>query len=187
MQEFAAIDSDFLSHLVDINDTGDAYDLIVRFFGELDFTVVMHPLVRKYEINPNKSTLEDKLFSEGVITVPELADIWSNKPGGKRFYEIMVKEMYTRFTGQQYPCTDVCSEWKKQDDLGEIHTAAMCVFMGYGYLLSDDKSVVKKLGGVISRVTQASVQILNRDLCCDILKSRGLMKSNERNRLCHKT
>ena len=74
MPDYAAIDNDFLNHLVDMKDMGDAYDLILRFFHGLDFTVVMHPLIRKNEKNPNNNTLEDKLFSEGVITVPELSD-----------------------------------------------------------------------------------------------------------------
>ena len=51
MPKLAAIDNDFLSHLMNIKDHEDVYELIVRFFSALDLKVIMHPLLRLHEKN----------------------------------------------------------------------------------------------------------------------------------------
>jgi hypothetical protein len=58
--------------------------------------------------------------------------------------------------------------------------------MEYNYLLTDDKDAVKNLGAAVTRATQSSVNVLNREMCCNILKAAGVLNHNERKRLSYK-
>ena len=186
MPKTAVIDNDFLNNLIDLRNHNDAYDIIVQFFAALDYKIVMHPLVFKHEKNPIYYPLMDRLFNEKVITVPELSELWSNISGGKTFYELMVKKVYSEFTGKQYPCHDVCGDWKKQDSLGEVHSVVMCIYMDCECFLSDDGEAVKYLGNATESATQKAVLIYDRQKCCDILKASGALNHNVLNIIGHK-
>ncbi|MCL2046331.1 MAG: hypothetical protein FWG88_08095 [Oscillospiraceae bacterium] len=185
MPKTVAIDTDFLNHLIDIKNHSNVYELIVRFFKELDFIIYMHPLVFMHEKSPISNIIFDKLFDENIILVPDMNDILSAKTGGKLMYENMVTQIYSAFVGKQYPDEDVFNTWRRGMNLGEVHTAALCVFFDFEYLLSDDNDVVKHLSDIIKRETQATVNILNREMCGEIIKDSDSFSRRERRLLTH--
>ena len=187
MPKPAVIDNDFLSHLGDLNNHSNAFDIILKFFTELDYKVFMHPFVYKYEMHPDlNNPLVMKLFEEGVITVPDLSEVLNGKSGGKTYYELIVKKIYKEFTGKAFPSIKVCDEWKSRVSLGEAHSAAMCVFMDCNYLLSDDNDAVRYLGKVTKRATQKFIHVYNRQDCCDFLRKSGKMSRKELKLIGHK-
>ena len=95
-------------------------------------------------------------------------------------YEGMVTQIYGDYTGMMYPLSDVCSGWQKGCSLGEVHSAVMCVFLGCEYLFTDDKVAVRHLGKVIKGQTQASVQIVNRRMCAEIIIGSNIVSGKER-------
>ncbi|MCL2627855.1 MAG: hypothetical protein FWD44_04060 [Oscillospiraceae bacterium] len=186
MKKMAVIDNDFLNHLVELNNRKDAFELIETFFGALEYKVVMHPLVFKYEKSPISNNLMEKLFNEQLICVPELSEIWTNLPTGQIYYNAMVKQIYYEFTGNPYPCSDVCGDWKKQESLGEIHSAAMCASLNYDVFLSDDNAAVRYLSKAVETAAQKTLIVYNRQQCCDILKEAGLLNHKILNIISHK-
>jgi len=186
MPKIAVIDNDFLNHLTELKNREDAFELINQFFTALDYRVVMHPLVYLHEKNPNPNPIMERLFQDGVISVMELSEIWAGKPGGQSYYETMVKQIYNTFTGKSYPCKSVCTEWKKQNSLGEVHSASMCIFIDCEYLLSDDNHAVQYLGDATKRATQKSILVYNRQQCCDSLKTIGALNHRALNAISHK-
>jgi len=181
----AVIDNDFLDHLGDLNNHDDAFDLIVKFFDALDYKVFIHPHVYKYEKKPGKNPLVERLFDEGVITVSDLFDVLACKPIEKTRYELVVKQVYKNFTGREFPKIDLFDKWQTGDDLGEVHSAAMCVILECDYLLSDDNKAVRYLGDITKKVAQKFIHVYNRQQCCDLVKKTGLMNRKELRLLGH--
>ena len=180
MPKRAAIDTDYLSHLTAIRDYNDVFELIVRFFTALDVEVLMHPLVGEFEKSPTPNPVLDKLFSEGIITLPAMTDILCAKPGGKLLYEGMVSQIYGDFTGIRYPLGNMYSNWPKRQSFGEVHTATMCVLLDCKYLFSDDTGAVRHLSRIIKSQTQATVEILNRKMSVERLVDSALISRKER-------
>ena len=180
MPKRAAIDTDYLSHLTAIRDYNDVFELIVRFFAELDVEVLMHPLVDEFEKSPTPNLVLDKLLSEGIITLPTMTDILRAKPGGNLLYEGMVAQIYGDFTGKRYPMSNMYSNWPRGQSLGEVHTAAMCVLLDCKYLFSDDTDAVRFLSRIIKSQTQATVEILNRKMSVERLIGSALISRRER-------
>jgi len=185
MPKRAAIDTDFLNHLAGIRDIDDVYALIVRFFCAMDVKVIMHPLVYKHEKSPTSNPIIDKLFTEGIITVPTMQDILEAKPGGRLMYEGMVTQVYGDYTGKKYPLSDVCSGWQKGCSLGEVHSVVMCVFLDCEYLFSDDMDAVRHLCKIMKMQTQTSVDVLNRKMCGEKIKGSDIITGKERRLLSY--
>jgi len=182
----AVIDTDFLNHLGELNNHDNAFDLIVRFFNALNYKVFMHPLVYKHEKKPGKNPLVERLFDEGIITVSDFLDVVVNNPVEKKQYEFVVRQVYSYFSGSDFPEIDLFTQWKKNADFGEVHSAAMCILLDCDYLLSDDNKVIRHIGGITKRVAQKFINVYDRKHCCDIVKETGLMNRMELRILRHK-
>jgi len=142
--------------------------------------------IKANEQNPNSNPICERLFDEGIIQTPEMSDVWKNIPDGQVYYEMLVKSIYRGFTGDEYPYKSVLSGWKKQDDFGEVHSAAMYLCMNCDYLLSDDMNVVRHLSSTALRAVQKHINVLNRDKCYEKLVGKGLISRKILNALCHK-
>ena len=185
MPKMAVIDTDFLNHLGELDNHDNAFDLIVRFFDALNYKVLIHPLVYKHEKKPGTNPLVERLFDEGIITVSEFFTALEKKPIYKDHYDLVTRQIYKEFTGKEFPVIDIFTEWKKEEDFGEVHSAAMCVILDYDYLLSDDNETVKHMGNTTKRITQKYINVYNRQQCCDFVRATGLMTRNELRPLAH--
>lgn len=189
MTDKVAIDNDFLSHLVDIQQVSDLFTLITRFFNAIGVSPEMHPLVFTNEAKPNQKEISIKLFSENVIGILDFDSICCD-PSKKKYYEMQIRQVYHDFTGEIYPCNNVCEQWKTRKSLGEVHTVVLCVFLGCDCFLSDDKDASKKLGRIINKLMSKPIEVKNRQDCCDYIKNcrKDLhdLKSNELSKLGHR-
>ena len=168
--EVAAIDNDFLQHLLEIKYSKDLAGLINRFFNALGVSVTMHPLVYKYEakLAPGKQ-IRDKLFREKVISVTDLGIFLGEK---KDYYFLMVKTLYKSFMGKEYPCSVNEKNWVSGKSLGEVHTVVMCILLSYQCFLSDDKGSKKILQNIVNDRLLHPITIYNRQDGCDIIKAK---------------
>ena len=192
MQEMnpVAIDNDFLVHLLDIKKHPDLEQLIKRFFAALQVQVSMHPMVYQYETAILKNPLCAKLLADSTISIVQLDAIWAGKPGGKRYYSMMVQEIYKDFTGKKYPLPDVLGNWKAQCSLGEVHTVVMCAFLLWDCFLSDDNEAASKLQVIVQNKLNWEVNIFSRKNRCESLKivdpsQRQGLTSSELKKLAH--
>lgn len=167
----AAIDNDFLQHLLEIKKSTDLIGLIKRFFSALGVSVSMHPLVYKHEASVISNKNREKLFDEETISVVPLDRLW-NEDGGREYYFIMVKDLYKRFTGKEYPCQEDENSWKARESLGEVHTVVMCKMMSYHCFLSDDRDAISILQRIINQRWSHPITIHNRKDRCEYLKTK---------------
>lgn len=172
----AAIDNDFLNHLLEIKNHPDLPDLIRRFFIALDVSVFMHPFVYKCEAIVITNKVRDILVEDRTISIPELSDIWDNKDGGKMYYEMMVRGIYKDFTGNEYPCNNMFEQWVARQSLGEVHTVVACAFVMSDCFLSDDRGASELQTIVFNRFNRP-VHVYNRHDRCDYLRSIALPKN----------
>lgn len=187
MTKPAFIDTDFLNHLVESRWPDDLFGLIVRFFEALDVSPQMHPFVHKNEAIKYPTPIVVKLFAAEKVVVPELDIILNKYKYGARYYETLVRNIYKDFMGAEYPCKDVFSEWKDRCSLGEVHTAVMCVLLGFTLFYSDDKDAKMFLSKVVRKQTGWQICIKNRNDCCIFLSSKDCRSLNhtELNSLGH--
>lgn len=180
----AGLDTDFLNHITEIRKHPDLYTLVCNFFTVLDVAPSMHSLVYEKEVL-TQNEIKKRLFNEGVIGIQSMESIWKSKPGGKRYYEMMVRQLYRESTGQDYPCADVCKHWKARQSLGEIHTLVMCAFLGWTCLLSDDKGA--KTAAEIAKSILATVEVKSRKDCYELLQAQPTLPftPKELKRLTH--
>ena len=173
MSEKAAIDNDFLNHLLEIKRHSDLPGLIRRFFKALDVSVFMHPLVYNREALIVPNSVRDALVDDSTISIPAISDIWENQNGGKTYYEMMVRGIYKDFTGNEYPCADFFCDWKAGKSLGEVHTVVACAFIMCDCFLSDDRGAARELQGIVLRTLNHPINIYNRENRCDILYNKA--------------
>ena len=170
MTNNVAIDNDFLSHLVNITGVENLYALIIDFFKEMNVSPEMHPLVYDNEAQANQDKLAALLFTDGIVNKSDFNQI-KNNSSKKRIYEMQIKQVYKDFMGTNYPCENICEEWMSRKSLGEVHTVVFCAIIGYDCFLSDDKDAVKKLGRIIQYRMVKSVEVKNRQDCCNYIKT----------------
>lgn len=185
-----AIDNDFLNHLLGIKNHTDLEHLIKRFFVALQVRVSMHRMVYDHEAIVLKNSLRDSLIADSTISIVELDSIWNGISSKKKYYEIIVKEIYKDFTGIEYPCNNFFNDWKAQSSLGEVHTVVMCALLTWDCFLSDDKQAASKLQVIASRKLNWPVNIYSRANCCAYLKDLSLeerqgLNSNDLKKLSH--
>lgn len=182
----AAIDNDFLSHLVETSGSQKEICSLIRdFFQGLDLSPELHQLIWQYETD-QKNPIIRQLLVEKVMAFRALPDILTTRPEGGRYYEFLVRNVYREMTGREYPC-DVYTEWRKFQSLGEVHCAVTCLFLNYVGLLSDDKEA-KSLKTIMKHKAGRPVQILNRTDCRNYLQGHPdchNLSSNDLHRLCH--
>lgn len=184
-----AIDNDFLGHLIDIKGRPDLLNLIIEFFNVMGVSPEMHPLVYTEECVPNQKAITKNLFEDGVVKVSNF-DIITSDPSRKMFYEMQVKKVYRSFMGVEYPCSNVCNDWKSRMSLGEVHTTVFCVMVGYDCFLSDDNDVASKLSSIINRIMSKPIQVKNRLACCEYIRQLPSgthnLKRNDLRALAHR-
>ena len=182
-----AIDTDFLLHLAETQGEKEKICGLIRaFFQGLEVEPEYHELLFRHEL-PRENPVVLKLFQERALTIRALADIVTNRhAAGGRYYERVVKELYHEMTGEDYPC-DVFEGWVRKRSLGEVHCVAMCFFLGYDCLLSDDRDA-----GQLQRITDSKlsfpVRIYSRRACRDYLQEHGdkhSIPAGDLKRLCH--
>ena len=190
MPERAAIDNDFLNHLLGIKTEPDLVNLIKRFFRALQVSVFMHPLVFDHEASIINNKTRNELLADNTITVMPLENIWENTPGGREYYSMMVKGIYRDFTGKDYPCEDMFGQWLAMQSLGEVHTVVACAFVLCECFLSDDRGAADLLQGIVLRRLNRPINIYNRQNRCDYLRTLDIseregLNSNELKKLAH--
>ncbi len=187
MPKPAAIDNDFLNHLVQTRgEQNHVCALIQEFFRSLDLEPFLHRLIWQYETDKTNPVIR-QLLSEKIVIPCALDDIlMANGSARGRYYEMLVQEIYRELHGENYPC-DVFQEWKYQKSLGEVHCIVMCMFLNCVCLLSDDKDA-KDLRGVLERKTGCSIPICSRTDCRKYLQEHSrncTLQSDDLRRLCH--
>ena len=190
MHEQVAIDNDFLMHLLEINRHEDVYGLICRFFAALGVDAWMHPLVYEKETDGHINRVGERLFQNNIIKRQQFDAIWSADKSGRRYYEMMVQQIYLDFKGTPYPYANICSEWGARKSLGEVHTAVMCAFLGWNCFLSDDNDAARNLGKIMQERMTHLIKVYNRESRCKYLKSMKIedrmgLTSSELNVLSH--
>lgn len=76
-QNSAAIDTDFLNHVVSMKHSqSDISTLLINMFSALSIECIMHPLVYQNEIQSSKPEF---LFTAKIIQVPSLSDIFEDE------------------------------------------------------------------------------------------------------------
>lgn len=190
-EQVAAIDNDFLNHLLEIKEHSNLPDLIRRFFAALQVRAVMHPLVLQNEANVVSSPIKDMLFAHGVISEVDLNSQLFCDEGKKRYYAMLIMTIYKDFTGEEYPCPDVINGWISQKSLGEVHTVVMCALLYFDCFLSDDRDAAKYLQGIVDRRLNWKVNIYNRQNRCEYIRTlppelKSNLSRNELRMLSHK-
>ena len=166
----AAIDNDFLNHLLEIKNSDDLPELIRKFFRALKVSVFMHQFVYEREAIIMRDTTRETLVSDNTIEIVKVGDTWKNISGGREYYSMMVKEIYKSFTGKDYPCS-MFDEWKAGCSLGEVHTVVACAFIMCDCFLSDDHGAATYLSGIVQRKLNHPINIYNRQNRCEYIRS----------------
>lgn len=187
-KEKAAIDNDFLQHLLNIKKCNDVIDLIYRFFDSLQKSVVMNPFVHKHEALIAQNEKLSLLFEREIISLIPFDEIKDDE-GTFAFYFTLVKQLYRDFTGSEYPCAENEDSWLCGKSFGEVHTVAMCSMLLIPCFLSDDKEA-KQLQTLINERYLSQIEIHNRQECCEMLKGleatqRKGLKSKELHWISH--
>lgn len=186
MPKPAAIDNDFLNHLVETTGSQEEIcSLIQDFFQGLDLSPELHQFIWQHETDQNNPVIR-QLLVDKVVALQTLSNILTTRPDGGRYYELLVRTVYREMTGREYPC-DVYHGWVKSQSLGEVHCAVTCLFLNYVCLLSDDKEA-KNLKTIMKHKASRPVTILNRTDCRNYLQENPdchNLSSNDLHRLCH--
>ncbi len=168
MKVNAAIDNDFLLRLLKITGNDDLYGFIVSFFDTMKVIPEMHYLVYHKEYVLMQNNLSKQFFDNGIVRISDFEKITSD-PIKKRLYEMQVKYIYQKITGEQYPCKDICNNWISRKSLGEIHTVVFCVLVGIDCFLSDDKGS-KHLSKIVDDSVSEPIKVWNREDCCEHIR-----------------
>ncbi len=163
------IDNDFLSKLVEINGRDDLVQLITDFFLDLDVSPEMHSLVYEKEHTPNQNDISKVLFDDEVVRISDFAQITSCNTK-KNYYELHIKKIYKEFTDDDYPCSNVCTDWVAGKSLGEVHTVVFSIMLGYDCFLSDDRDA-RDLANIVFRLISKPINVRNRADCCEQIRS----------------
>jgi hypothetical protein len=169
-QNSAAIDTDFLNHVVSMKCLqSDISAILIKMFSTHSIECIMHPLVYKHEVQSSKPLF---LFTSKIIQVPSLSDIFEDETQKQYYCEILVPELYKQLTGEVYPidASNILNQWKSGKSFGEVHTVSMCLLCGCALFLSDDHGS-KQLQQIIETTSMGSVKVYNRseflDFCSE--------------------
>ena len=171
--EKAAIDNDFLVHLIetDISKAGykqeELYTHISGFLKEVSPEIIMHWMVYENELmdagnNSQTRNFAKELFNEGVIGKYGWDKILLYGETGEKYYGYVLEELYKSWKGDTLPVNDWKTEWKRKRSLGETHSIAMCVLIGCNVFLSDDKGSTT-LANILNCKLSQSIQVCGLD------------------------
>ncbi len=182
-----AVDRDVIQHLAQtrLPENRIIEDVRLLFDGH-NKNAVVHPLIYKNEvIRPTR--VEKRFFSEKIIQVPKLPEVYQSNELMKQFYIDYFMDMYRFYFGEEFSSeSDVFSKWEKDRSLGEMHSLAMCLTCGCHMFISDDGDS-KELNNFIESKLEKSIKVFNRDEAFKNLPdaARLAIPGKERNKLSH--
>lgn len=130
-KEMVAIDTDFFIKLTEKAGNGE---LLVQIMNELNIQPVMHEYIYREELCGNiiaKGLVESGFIKEITYDFFITAE---NQAG----YESSFRTAYQYFNYDVFK-DDVYNCKRKKENLGEIRTVLMAVYMGIGVFMSDDR------------------------------------------------
>lgn len=144
---------------------------------------VMHPLVYAKEL-VQKTDRHKMLFENNVITAVNFTNIFQGDNTREAYYcDILVPQMYRQMNGEYLPESwNVLDDWNSKQNLGEIHSIAMCMVCGCGIFLSDDADSQK----LVDRQMTDAVKVYDRKAFLNKFgKKTGISRKQKRS-LAHK-
>lgn len=159
----AAVDNDFINHIVDSNIANDRLLVLLNsIFEDLGLSAVMHPLVYEKELLVNSPRIE-LLFQHKIIQKVEFSDIFLEDNDRKLYYFYLVEELFYALRNEHLPVNgeDILLYWERRKSLGEVHSVSMCLLSGCGVFLSDDADS-KKLAQYLAQKTLGPLSVYNR-------------------------
>lgn len=184
----AAVDTDFINHLLESRTTEDIGLYLVKVLTDLNLTAIMHPLVYQHELNKANEKI-NKLFADRVILKVEFANILPDEEA-RDYYIYLVKELLFSILGDasisEYTPDDIFNKWKYKSNYGEVHTISMCLIISCGIFLSDDDDS-KYLKRVIEEKNLGQIIVYNREelLRKHTEEAETPIPRKERNRMSH--
>ena len=183
----AVFDTDFTNHIYDtklaIEKIGE---ILCQLLRAMKLRGIMHPLVYKHEfVQLNGRTAA--LFEQEIIAVPALEDLFQQDEVRRTYYcDFLVPQLYRQMNGKSLPPDwNILSSWNAGQNLGEIHSIAMCLICGCGIFLSDD-SDAKKIRNLIAEQMPNSIQVYNRAEVMDQFGKLAGISRSDRKALAHK-
>ena len=173
-EKTVAVDTDFINHIADTRmNIDDIIENIKKLLEHFDVVAVIHPLVYQHEIDTSNTRLA-KMFSEEVVHILELSDIFTGDPGERQYYIYLVREFYNSLRGESLSFSDdqIFTSWIRMRSLGEIHSVSMCLICGTGVFLSDDGDS-KKLKTIVQQRQLGEIYVYNREEMKDEYRNTG--------------
>lgn len=184
----AAVDTDFINHLVESRTTGKISDYLIKALEDLKLSAIIHPLIYKYEIDKSKSEIIE-LFEKKAINKIEFEDIFFNT-GAKEYYVFLFKELLFEVLGDSiistYTENEILNKWKYKSNYGEVHTISMSLIIGCAIFLSDDGDS-KYLKKIIEDKGFGKIEVYNRKEFFDkhTQEAEIAIPRKERNKMTH--
>lgn len=136
----ACVDTDFLVHVSETKCTAkDILAYLAIAFQKFERTGIVHPLVYENEM-PKDHVIVAEIFKADIIQIVQWADIFDgdDREARKQYYEYLVPQIFRKLTGLDFPVRDIFNDWKRQCNLGEVHSISLCLICGCDLFLSDD-------------------------------------------------
>jgi len=177
-----AVDTDFILHLAEMKNC-DPISLARRFFEALRFSPVLNETLFVHELEPLSATVQLFFEQEIIHVLYFIGDLTNEK---RVYFERVVRDIYYRLKGDQYPLSSVFSGWEKKSSFGEIHSVAMCILMQLHIFLSDDKD-----SKIIERIVRnsmgrnSSVTVLTRADAVGIIPEDSSLSRAEKRKIGH--
>lgn len=179
----AAVDADFVIHTAQIKrEPVETAKILSRVLTAMGLCAVVHPLVYQNELDRENDVISN-LFLENVLRNLEFDDIFQGNREKEAYYQYLVPELYHHLKGEVLPLPageNVCTYWKRQASLGEIHSVAMCLICEFGLFLSDDRDS-KALRQIVKQKMLMEITIYNRQEVLEQCKAEcGLSRKDQR-------
>lgn len=182
----AVFDTDFTNHICETKlEIEKIRGILYNLLQTMNLQGIMHPLVYEKELILN--TCSKDLFDQNIIAVPSFEDVFQQDEERKTYYcNFLVPQLYRQMNGKSLPPDwDVLNSWGAKQNLGEIHSIAMCLVCGCGIFLSDD-SDAKKIRNLIEEQMPDSIKVYNRtEIMNEFGKIAGISRA-ERKAIAHK-
>lgn len=127
------IDTDYFRFIT--NDLSDS-TLFLNIMSELEYEPVMHEFVYKEELHEH--SFVKKLVDEGCIEIINY-DSLTYRENDKKDYQSLFYMSYNEMNGMAFDSKRQIKNYhKKEENLGEIHSAILARIKGYTLMLSND-------------------------------------------------
>lgn len=189
-QRDAVFDADFLNHICDTELNIDRVNgILSALLEKIDKRGIVHPLVHQEEFQiPNEC--RQSLFDRGTISIPNFDDIFQQDETRKNYYcLVLVPELYKQLNGKQLPENwDVLTNWMAGQNLGEIHSIAMCLICGCTLFLSDDHGSQRAIQALAENQmpNAINIEVYNRSQFLEEVGVDAGISRKERRALAHK-